>query len=428
MSVKVLNSGDYLEHNLVNDLFALEVEELVSKGLLQKTGARLKVNFAGLVITSDQLIISLPKTLDYENQQLSKVQLAQLLFQVFKKYFSSSQRKSLSVEPDQVRSNIINGISAEKILIDYVRNGYLNFHSKELSKNYSGKIDWGRTINKINPIHSQQNVVYSDVLAEKKTTEKKLITDIHKLIVYECWEKIGTLLDLPVPDYINLNLHRSKMVYVLQNFLRNVYDNKRINTLKILLRYLKTGSVSQQASSEFYLGSTNFDLVWEDICLNLFKVSELKTLNSKLGFEWKDSQLLGGEEYTNTIIPDILVRDDDSLFVVDAKNYNLKKSRPGQADLWKQFYYAVSMDTIAKENNLSLANLLFFPSLKNTLDDSNIKLLSTIYPTINESREDIHQPIYCFGLDLIECMKVYTSKEEWFSLKQPIKEGIQYNI
>lgn len=95
-----------------------------------------------------------------------------------------SLAKTVSKDKIKIESTISNNTSISLISYlwitqDYLTNGFYINREKIYKNNVNGKVNWKRTLN-TSPIISNSNIIYNNVIVEKRSELDNLIVEIHK--------------------------------------------------------------------------------------------------------------------------------------------------------------------------------------------------------------------------------------------------------
>ncbi len=351
---EIYHDGDWLGENIPSELR----KYLLSNRMTTLSGK--SIQFVG-VVELEKTYFILPKRFNNNGN----VEQISLILKVLNKF--SGKARKLEV-PNCIigRGTIGKKINlAFGILSDWLHNGMIKDTVKRHKKNGTGKINWKRTLDKHLPIDSNGSPIYLDY--ETTIVQNQLnsrVALIHKKVVSSCDKSYHWLLS---ENYIARDVHHYNFnkkeikqdILFLREFARGVFCERTLNLIKMMIDYMSLTNISSKRS-EYAYGTQSFHVLWEDICnVTLGGENTLKELFQQPKYRFKESIHRQKPKAFIGQIPDTLVMRDGTLFVIDAKYYDIKrKSPPGWSDLVKQFYYGWSSTL---NNDIKLRNILAFP-------------------------------------------------------------------
>ena len=86
------------------------------------------------------------------------------------------------------------------IIRDFLANGFYQNKEKLYKNNSKGKVNWKKTLN-TQPIISNGNVIYNNLVVEVKNDCDTIITEAHRFCMYDSVRKIGWLFGIPENVY-----------------------------------------------------------------------------------------------------------------------------------------------------------------------------------------------------------------------------------
>ena len=253
-----------------------------------------------------------------------------------------------------------------EILIDYIQNGYFQEDEKIYLKSNSGKINWNRTIKKIQPILQEKSFIYTNFIVKKSQTNlNSIIRQIHRYCVYDCNKKIGFLFGNLHIEKPKIEFNKNFFLETLKEKLLNTFNDEKKKLLRNLISYIS--GLDQENSNNIVMeyGTYNYQVVWEKMINIMFKQRE------------KDKFYPSGKLYINNKIAktsnlkmDTIYINFNKVLVIDAKYYkfglsptpdkslsnNDQYNLPAFSDINKQITYAEYVEYMyTKEKQL------FFP-------------------------------------------------------------------
>lgn len=290
------------------------------------------------------------------------------------------------------------------ILKDWIDHGYINEKSNVDFKNGKGKINWKKTISNSTPFETNSGLIYFDyVTREVKNPINSRIIEIQKKVVAECDKKFHWIISqkplaMELHEFIISKDEIDSDILFLQKYLRSAYSERLMRIVALMINFLSL-SREKLTGTDLCYGTRYFDKIWEDICKSLLSRKEDHDLIFSLLPQ--PSYFLNGkleDQGNNKQRPDVLFSDDQSYYILDAKYYDLKKTRPGWPDLVKQFFYSWSL---RESTQKKVVNALLFPSAKfSNVGEINLQNDNRIIHSLGM--------IKCIELPIIDYMTIYS--------------------
>ncbi len=372
---KVLFLQEDKEYNLEDDLLLDLTKHHIYQG---------KIKFVGIFFSNqtNTSIICYPKYMDnideknfLEQDKLVKetrnyMQHMNLVCKVIEKCkLKSNMNIQYDFSPfDQKKDTKKIGLFsiAKFILQDYIENGIYEMKSNIFSKNAKGPISWTKTINRIIPVISNNEVYYFDTLNNKQIIDKdRIITKIHMYVLSESAKLVKDVLgfsQINLPNMSEINFYkedRKKIKVIIQSYMNQVFSNREISLLKALSAWFD--------DSKNYIpkvGTNSFNLIWECVCKTVFGHNQdiEKMMPSPHLYLYDKARFIHEEVKASKLIPDVLRVSENNkiLYILDAKYYkpvinnNTYKDAPGASDVSKQFSYETQLMKLKKENMNSM--------------------------------------------------------------------------
>ncbi len=312
-------------------------------------------------------------------------------------------------------------VDMEFIIRDWKMYGLLQRqHRKDMQKG-SGRINWHRTLHRVQPMISNGEPVYfPPILSIRDTTQGELIQKIHAYIVWSIIFDWGGLFgenwNQDVPARL---MSKQEMCDVLRRELRGNYVEREIELFQAMIRYLEMQEgFGKNNSSLLFL--VKFELIWEDICGTILdnQYNELKKYIPHAVYIPKE----GVNQPVPSPIPDILCKvgnAEDKIYIFDAK-YHKEPAKFYCDPCMKQFMYAYLINSKWKKEHNSFdesgiaANVFLLPGEDSTdvVDIGDIKLFYD-----SESGEGVSEDqfgsIKVLRLSIKKMMKEYVSGAEF---------------
>ncbi|KAB8040187.1 LlaJI family restriction endonuclease [Janthinobacterium aquaticum] len=342
-----------------------DIKHLVDVRVLRPTDSgHYGLVFVGVVIFKDSLLFVQPK--------FGSLDLPETL-RILRSYFARSrQRRPISDstrDPEFGDGEILREFDALIGLKDWFFAHGLYRREQAVASDW-GRPHWIRTIAKSPALIMQGAVVYPSIVAERR---EGILNDVSAL-------QIGVLLQLlrrygfAVPGAIrqaeiatgtavrSWPLERDERVYYERQLAaerRSVYRTDTLRLFKLLHEVLDTRLAAPSAQPQIY-GTTAFYAIWEDACCTGIGGDLPTGFHAALGqpIWWTYDDAGRKQRHGQTQIPDLVVRRDRWLLIIDAKYYfPFPGSRPGGPDIIKQVYYAESL----QHPQANLISIFLFP-------------------------------------------------------------------
>lgn len=340
------------------------------------------------------------------------------------------------IKPNEIEEQIFNNLGIKlKIISSYHTHGLYNREKETYNNNSRGQILWNKTVNQ-NTAHLVNGIpVYLDFQAiEKDLNINDEVRLIHISILNYISLEISPILQiLNVPSVLLDEVEaydETKIdyyLYILQKELKNEYVTYKQNIIKELIIFLKNQSAKMQDEINI-VGTTSFELVWEDVCSVTYENHLSKSLidlnletdksinkHSKLKEYIEKPKWIGNKgniiHSKSSLELDVLNIDKPYFNIYDAKYYNIRvghkkiRNTPGVADVTKQYLYQLVFDELITKNSLIPNNFFIVP--KDELEIDNSELTSVSFDMFDELNLE---PIKVIGRDCETIFKEYLSK------------------
>ncbi|MGF3076894.1 LlaJI family restriction endonuclease [Facklamia sp. P12955] len=338
--------------------------------------------FVGMIVVEEVCLIIYPKYLsDYKIDRDRNYSDLRQILKVIKKYKFKEQKIDGSGSIFS-KYNLLS--TALELIEDYHENGLYRNDQQIIEVNGDGEILWEKTINESQAYFSQNRPFYLDIFNVSQINDKDdYFRRLHAAILTDLSKKLKEIFDIinvesllltdekienfGSYEYINTNIDRE---------MRTQFVTSRVEVLKLIKRYLLESESFSSNQKISFLGTSSFNLVWEDVCSVVFG-NNLKTPLKELGLKysenvknsallvdvipkpiWKSNEFNVEHSAKRTLIPDIVVVENEGIYIYDAKYYKIvlddKKveKQPGVEDITKQYLYELAFKNLANENNL----------------------------------------------------------------------------
>lgn len=384
-----------------------ELEDLQYMNTFDELNYQIKDNvyyfkYVGILIMGELCLILYPKYVDdYLSDRLNNFKILKQIISVIRKYQSKKTKIGLG---EQVNSDNFNLLSITlELIYNYYEYGLYRKNREIIEKNGDGEILWEKTINENTAYFSNKFPIYLDTFTiSQANNEQDFFRRLHAFIITEASNRLKDILEILGIKYLNISSERVEnfgseeyIIYRLNQELSTQFITYKQNILNLILRYIKEDKNKNISDTMSFVGTKNFNLVWEDVCsvvMNDCINKSIKELGLSYSKNTKQSILLSdviakpkwthyesGRNHNakKTLIPDIITIKENKFSIYDAKYYKIKldsnevKNQPGVGDVTKQYLYELAYKGFVEENNLFIDTNAF---LMPTDGDKEIKL------------------------------------------------------
>ena len=318
------------------------------------------------------------------------------------------------------------------IIRDWLNNGFYINREKEYKINQNGRVNWKKTLNQ-QPIVSNGNIIYNNIVVEVKSNVDNIILDIHKYCVKKSLDYIGWLFNLNSKTiHINQFTEALKIKYkqVLQLELDKTYDDIKRIRLTHMLNVI-TGLDVYNDSQEFVYGVDSYYYIFERMIDSIFGTEkDLSKFNPKAS--WRLVRNNYEEKTASPLRPDTILLKEDFAYILDSKFYRFgftadDSDLPETTSIQKQITYADYLLELQKNNRLGVnkiynAFIMPYDKLNNKFKlDRNIEYIGYAKTEWKDNKEQ-HQFVYSFLIDLHHVVKVWNDYNHNDDVTTLIKE------
>ena len=327
------------------------------------------------------------------------------------------------------------------IIRDWLNNGFYINREKEYKLNQNGRVNWKRTLNQ-QPIVSNGNIIYNNIVVEVKSNVDNIILEIHKYCVKKSLDYIGWIFNLNSKSIQTRKFTESlKAQYkqALKMELDKTFDDIKKLRLTHMLNVV-FGLDAYNDSKEFVYGVDSYHYIFERMIDSIFGTEkDLSKFNPKAS--WRLVKNDYEEKNATKLRPDTILIKDDSTYILDSKFYRFgftgdESDLPETTSIQKQITYGDYLLELNKNKEVSVnsiynAFILPYDKLSNSFGFSkNIEYIGYAKTEWN-SKEKSHQFVYSFLIDLHHVVKVwndYNHDDDVNLLVENIKQAIVKNI
>lgn len=397
-----------------------------------KATGKVDDSFVGIKVKNGEINFYYPESYELSDQS----DIKSFRSDVMSILRSISLAKTLSVDKAHIETTLSeNGEFALHsylwIINDYLSNGIYVNREKVYKKNQRGKINWKRTLQN-QPIISNGNIIYADLVVEIPHQTDNIIVEIHKFCVYKSIEYIGWLFGLSpqIIDISPFNENKRKIyLYMLKQELNNTFDDYKKLRLTHMLKVLQ--GVEGSEKEGFVYGVDTYYYVYEKMIDTILgNIDDIDKYYPKADWCLKKD----GYKKTSSskLRPDTIFISEEkkTIYIFDAKYYRfgttaVNKDLPGSTSIQKQITYGEYI----KENYLGpevkfirSAFILPYNKVNNLFGYKNdIEYIGFAEADWKDNTEE-HQIIYAFLMDLKHTINTWNME---FSHSKDIKFLIQ---
>lgn len=359
--------------------------------------------YVGVITVGNRVIKCFPKYLVSTAEPTEEMKQ---ILKVINRYGSKEQ--IINLYNGNGEANSFNLLAVILFLInDYYESGLYTNSEDIVETNGEGTILWDKTINDGFAMISDNRPYYINIYTHRSIdNEQDFFLRLHKCILTECSRQLKTsdlltLFDLAAVDLSEESLQDfgeiDYVLYRLQSELNMQFNTRKQILLKTLYAYIAHRKTLEDSYGISMYGTTNFNLVWEDVCAEVFDnklqtplrhlplpsgVAEGYDPDAKLIDIIEKPQWIGktldGENFTKeaseTLIPDIInisKKDREYQFIIlDAKYYNINleygkplRGQPGVGDVTKQYLYQLAYKKFLIDHHISqVENFFLMPT------------------------------------------------------------------
>ncbi len=293
------------------------------------------------------------------------------------------------------------------LLNDYHENGVYNNTENIVEVNGEGEILWDKTINEGFSLISESRPYYMELYTKKTIDDEyDFFKKLHECILTECSNQLKNsglleLFEMAEIELTDIELDSlgdvDYIMYKLQNELNIQFNTRKQVLLKTLYTYVAHKRAEEDSYGISMYGTNTFNLVWEDVCSEVFNNrlnSTLKQLELPVtlceGYKASDKLIdiiekpiwtgidSDGKVFSKTsketLIPDLITivcQDSKVQFIIfDAKYYNIQLERdkelrgnPGVGDITKQYLYQMAYKKFIDDHQIeTVKNCFIMPT------------------------------------------------------------------
>ncbi len=337
------------------------VKELIDKKICEDKDGQVVFNRTGIIILKGVIYVIYP----YGYKRGDNYYDIQLLFDLFDRlaYEKKMDTEYFDLIDIDYQGNGHLLTVAYEIIKDYRENGVIRIENIREGINIGGKVNWKKTMKLKTQVFTDDLMpVFTDlVMVRKENDRDALLRSLHMYAINKSIAMFGVLWGISNEydeETVQLPVNRDYAIKFLQSEIHMTYNSRLLRVIDLIIKFIDSSEKESNNDSFMSLSTKSFYVVWELMCKTVLK-DQYGVMQDKIPKPyWKIGE--SNPKYTEQI-PDILYMEEKELFVVDAKYYNVNKNRPGWHDLVKQYFYALSLQTVLKDVNRTY-NIMLIPA------------------------------------------------------------------
>ena len=331
------------------------------------------------------------------------------------------------------------------IIRDYLSNGYYRNTEKIFKSNSKGKVNWKKTL-ETQPIISNGNIIYNNVIVEVRNDCDDIITEAHKWCVFDSVRKIGWLFSINeksvfVPQAVDSVI--KKYIRAIKTELMRTFDDIKKMRLNHMIKVL-TGVDDSDRTKEIVYGVDKYHYVYERMVDYVFSnITDITKYNpnakwylKKNNMEATDASSLRPDTIRLEQIADSENNEKDA-YILDAKFYRFgttgsESDLPTTTSIQKQITYGdnIICNLREKENIRNVYNAFILPyNKKNNPFNYNSDLEYIGYSEANWRKDELlHSRVCAFLMDtkhLVTTWSMGNCKEDVLKLIEEIGNAVK---
>lgn len=252
--------GCMIEEDLI-ELFSLKDDSRdIRYSKKQKTNV---LNFVGMTIEKDNLLISFPKNYISTDKinELTKEDIKLVMRLLFEDVTTGTNNLNLS---DELSTNFpfyhFNGVyNYYKIF------GLYSQRIEYYKEGIHGRISWKETINKSNKIINKKGVFFNPIISIKSREDFNFISECMIYIINSTLDKFSFLFDVPrIPEEQSINISEYDTSFILSELHKiksRIFKDNEKKLLFHIIEFFSSRNTYGVIEFKYY----NFNLIWERV-------------------------------------------------------------------------------------------------------------------------------------------------------------------
>lgn len=308
------------------------------------------------------------------------------------------------------------------IIRDFFANGFYQNKEKLYKNNAKGKVNWKKTID-TQPIISNGNIIYTNLVVEVKNNCDTIITEAHKFCLYDSVRKIGWIFGMPEKAYYVIPPTKSlikKYIIAIKQELANTFDDIKKIRLNHMLKVL-SGVDESRHIAEIVYGVDKYHYIYERMVDALFgNVTDIETYNPNATWNVMRTLDTYSGHKASSLRPDTLRMEPATYivnvktrtaYVLDAKYYRygttgIIKDLPETTSIQKQVTYGDNLFKNFGDINVEKIRSAFVlpfnkekKSFDNLRNEKNDNMIYLGFAKANWRNGDEHEVVHAFLID-----------------------------
>lgn len=317
---------------------------------LEKIAATGELNnqFVGVKIANNKIEFHYPETYQLSDND---DELRQNILSVLRTIsLAKTLTSNLSSYNSKFNNNDVFPIGAYLWIInDYLTYGKYENREKTYQHGARGKIDWRRTL-RTSPAISNGNVIYTDIISEKKSQVDNLLTEIYFFCVKRSCDTLGWLYGIAFEENgVDYEKKFNKKLYLatINTELSHTFDDIKKTRLQHMKNVITGLDDDILQTREIVYGVDSYDYVYERMVDSMFSnIDNIKEFYPTA--EWdlivEDKPKESSKLRPDTVLEQQLENGKKNLYILDAKYYRygttfLTKHIPETTSIQKQITY-----------------------------------------------------------------------------------------
>lgn len=394
-------------------------------------------SFVGIKIKEDKIDLYYPEAYDMASIN-NMFEFRQDVLDLLR---TISLAKTKSNINNEIKNNLTTNesftlISYLWLINDYLVNGLYFNREKVYKENQRGKINWRRTLSG-EPIISNGNIIYNNIVVETINKEDNIMVDIYKLCVRRSLEIIGWLYNLS-PKIIEtkpFNKALKKLyIYTLKGELDKTFEDYKKMRLTHMLKIL-TGIDESTYEKEWVYGVDSYYYIFERMVDHIFSTEkDISKFNPLANWHLVKNKFNPIE--SSKLRPDTIMIDKNNniAYILDSKYYRFgstgkEEDLPETTSIQKQITYGDFIEKNNLQNIKEIRNAFILPynKNKNDLNCSNILEYIGYAKTSWRNQNKTHEVIYSFLIDLKYVIKTWNKNIHQEDINN-LMNMIEYNL
>lgn len=401
------------------------------KIIYHKVTNKIDDSFIGIKIRNGKIDFYYPETYNFDETSIEKSRddvLAILQTISIAKTHSDSKIK---IESSFSNNEAIPLLSYLWIIRDYLINGFYINREKVLKKNQRGRIDWKRTLNG-QPIISNGNIIFKDIVVSVKNDLDSIIVEIHKYCVKKSIDILGWLFGIKSSNFIETKpfYKELKNIYIdsLRKELNQTFDDEKKIRLSHMLAIVE-GLSEVQNNNELVYGVDSYAYIFERMINSIFGNRDATKFNPSANWFMKSTNYKTPFA-SSDLRPDTILIKDNIAYVLDSKFYRYgytadNRDLPETTSIQKQITYG----DFIKNNKMGdeiqkIRNAFILPYNKFNNKFSLNEILAYIGYSKTDYRKGVeeHEIIHAFLIDLKYVIETWNKRNHGDDVKNLVSQ------